>query len=883
MDEKEIKIQLISLIEDFKANYQKYKKFLEADVETKLIEELFIKILGWTKSDFTKQAKARRGENLGEADYAFKIGDRIVFFLEVKRVGVPLDKEADRQVISYALSKRIPFAVSTNFERLKIFCVEQENAINQVFSYFASPDEYLSKFHDLIFLSKESFEKDLLLKRAAEEGRLKKRISIDKPLLEDLMLIRKIISDDLESEDVGINPEDITLEEIKHFPDNKAYSRLKEIFVRYNDVYNSGLFKPNFDNDCDIIRLNGGIIKKLIYLLYESRNGDFIYNFDWIDADVLGQVYEQYLGKILAQTKSGRAKLSDGQAHRKEQGIYYTPNYIVDYIVKNTVWEALKNKKIDPKSIKILDPACGSGSFLIKAFDYLYKDLNTNDYARQQKLDSQGAYSIKTEILKKNIYGVDLDNKAVEITKLNLLLKAAEKDRKLPEEIDLHIRHGNSLIDDESIVGLDAFKWTNEFNEGSFNIVIGNPPYVNIYLLSKNENEVKYYQNIFFSAYKKFDLYVLFIEKAIKSLNNGGYFSFIIPDKFLSQPYGKNIRKFILENCVIVKIVDLTQYKIFEQATVDNVIIVLKKETSLKKRNNNKVKIIKPKVDPSVNKKILEEVKEISQNIFLTTEEYLFRLDVNTDTIKLKEKIENNSIFINDICYVNWGARSGNIKEFVIKEKANSLCKPMLDGRDINRYSINFDNKYLIYDIKRLYNPMFKELFENPKLMIRDINAKEGLKATYDEQNYYAEHTLSICMPFYQLQGIQRRGLNISEKQLEISKKFDLKYLLAILNSKLITFYFKQFIGSGLHVYPDNIRALPIKNKTLVEQRPLINLVDKILNMTMRFSSLKDKKTSETTKLEREIKETDEKIDKLVYEIYGITKEEQKIIEESLK
>src|SRR3989338_6410111 len=447
MDKEKAKQALQEIIHDFRENSGRYRKEAEANTETKLVEPLF-KALGWNEKDWVKQERVHRGQALGRADYAFRIGEKIVFFLEVKKVGIPLDKEADRQVISYALSKRIPFAVSTNFERLKIFCVEQENAINQVFSYFASPDEYLSKFHDLIFLSKESFEKDLLLKRAAEEGRLKKRISIDKPLLEDLMLIRKIISDDLEktysskyninekdeitqriidrlifirrSEDVGINPEDITLEEIKNFPDNKAYSRLKEIFVRYNDVYNSGLFKPNFDNDCDIIRLNGGIIKKLIYLLYESRNGDFIYNFDWIDADVLGQVYEQYLGKILAQTKSGRAKLSDGQAHRKEQGIYYTPNYIVDYIVKNTVGELLKDKKIKAKDIKILDPACGSGSFLIKAFDYMYNHLADGDDSKQLRMDKQGTYTIKTDVLKNNLFGVDLDNKALEITKLNL-------------------------------------------------------------------------------------------------------------------------------------------------------------------------------------------------------------------------------------------------------------------------------------------------------------------------------------------------------------------------------------------------------------------------------------------------------------------------------
>ena len=160
---------------------------MEANTETKLIEPLF-EILGWTKKDYEKQAKARRETRLGHADYAFSIGDKIAFFVEVKKVGIPLEREADKQVISYALSKRVSFAVSTNFEELKIFCVEQENALKNKFRVFNSPDDYLYNFNDLLFLSKDNFEQGLTVKKAESEGRLKKRVSIDKSLLEDLEL-----------------------------------------------------------------------------------------------------------------------------------------------------------------------------------------------------------------------------------------------------------------------------------------------------------------------------------------------------------------------------------------------------------------------------------------------------------------------------------------------------------------------------------------------------------------------------------------------------------------------------------------------------------------------------------------------------------------------
>ena len=437
MDEQLVKRQIEDLVADFKANCQKHSKEYEANTETKLIEPLFA-ALGWKLKDFDKREKAHRGEKSGFADYAFKINDRIVFFLEVKKVGVPLEKEADKQVISYALSKRIPFAVSTNFEQMKIFCVEQEDAMNNIFRTFKKPQDYIDNLHDLLFLSKESFENGNTLSKAVDEGRLKKRVTIDKPLLEDLMRIRGMIASDLgkkygntyeinqndeiiqriidrlifirRCEDIGINPDNIMLSDIASLSETRAYSKLKEIFSRYNEMYNSGLFAVSSDNDCDVITIDGGIIKNLINCLYSSKDGNYIYNFDWIDADVLGQIYEQYLGKISAQTRSGKAKLTDGQVHKKEQGVYYTPTYIVDYIVKNCIEEALKNKKVKANELKILDLACGSGSFLIKAFDYLNETLSEDVESKQKKMDSQGAYSIKTEILKKNLFGVDLDN-----------------------------------------------------------------------------------------------------------------------------------------------------------------------------------------------------------------------------------------------------------------------------------------------------------------------------------------------------------------------------------------------------------------------------------------------------------------------------------------
>jgi len=857
-----VKKGITDLINDFRINYNQYKQELEANTETKLVEPLF-NLLGWTKNDFVKRETTRRGKNLGFADYAFKIDGRTVFFLEVKRVGIPLEKEADKQVISYALSKRIPFAISTNFEELKIFCVEQENATSQVFRVFKKPDDYITNIQNLLLLSKESFEKNLILKEAENEGRLKRRMSIDKILLDDLMHVRKLIADDIEKtypkkyevndkeeivqriidrlifirrcEDVGMNPEDVSLEEIKHLPDNKAYPKLKEIFEKYNDTYNSGLFAVGKDNDCDIIKIEGLIIKKLIGYLYESKDGQYIYNFDWIDADVLGQVYEQYLGKILEQTKSGKARLKDGQAHRKEQGIYYTPAYIVDYIVKNTLGELLKDKKINAEDIKILDPACGSGSFLIKAFDYLYGNLSSKDNTKQHKIDSQGMYSVKTEILKRNIYGVDLDNKAVEITKLNLLLKAAEKGRKLPEEVDLHIKHGNSLIDDENI-DKNAFKWAGDFKEGSFDVIIGNPPYLFGENITCKEKE--FYHSNYAVAKNQYDSYWLFIEKSLKLLRKGGFFSFIVPDALLARDETETIRKTLLEAGLTVIAHVGT---VFEDVGVSAVVFIVEK--------NKKVEKLKIFNDKLLLKNVVS-IKEI-----LKDEKQKLIINVKPEEMPLLKKIKDNKTLLPFI-KISRGEEIG--KKDLKFENQKDMCL-IVAGEDITPYGFVKPKRYLNKkDIEKN-----EKLYTAPKIVIPKTGSK--IIASIDQRGYYT------------LQSVY--NLHADNNLLRV--------ILALLNSKVVNYFIQKTITSYKKIFPQitqsQISNLPMPEISDFIKEKLTSLVDKMLSLNKRLNEIGNKNTSETAKLKEEIKKTDDDINEEVYKLYGITKEEQKIIEESLK
>jgi len=247
-----------------------------------------------------------------------------------------------------------------------------------------------------------------------------------------------------------------------------------------------------------------------------------------------------------------------------------------------------------------------------------------------------------------------------------------------------------------------------------FDVVIGNPPYVNIYKIAENSEEVDYFKKKYETAYKKFDLYVLFIEKGIKLLKNKGTFAFIIPDKFANQPYGLKLREFILNNCNINQIVDLTTFKIFEGAVNTPIILILGKENNQKLRMNNNLRVLHPKYPKEINEATVN-VSKIPQSLFLEIPDYKFRFNLNEVVISIIEKIENNSIDLGDICYINWGTRSVPQSKFHLNERINNNCKPLLVGKNIDRYIIDYNGLWLLYEKDKLYNPMFPELFENEK------------------------------------------------------------------------------------------------------------------------------------------------------------------------
>ena len=888
MNVETIKQEIRKLIEKYNrvVEEKRVNKYNEEMTKKDFILPLF-RALGWNTED-SKEVTAEEKISKKRVDYGFRINGIPKFFLEAKSLKEDLDNpKFIEQAINYAWHKGCTWAVLTDFESVKIFNAEWKTS-NPLQSHLKTIpcQEFLDRFNELWLLSRESFEQGLIDKEAEKWGKKTKKTSVDKQILADFTRFRELLSKNItklnqskklteEDLDESIqrildrlifirNCEDRELEaktlisifrEWESRGKGQLIKRLREVFGYFDKQYNSKIFANHL---CDSLDIDNEVLHEVIEGLYYTKDKSVYYDFSAIEADVLGNIYEQYLGHILKKSEK-RAKITENHAHRKEQGIYYTPTYIVDYIVRNTLGELLKDKKINVEKIRVLDPACGSGSFLIKAFDVLneyYAKHDKNYFQTQIDFKTGLPYTSRIKILKNNIFGVDLDRQAVEIAQLNLLLKIAEKGKRLPL-LQENIKCGNSLIDDPAIAGDKAFKWEEEFpevmKEGGFDVVIGNPPYVRPHNLDDKTKKYLWKNSKVVKA--KGDIYAAFIEKGINLLRERGLISFIVPHTWLSLESFEDLRKYILNSCKIKSITILPR-KVFQEAEVETLIFVFEKCRLSSLRNKNIFEI--KEINES---KELKTIGKKKQEEYINNRIFDISIGIKND---LLFKIEKETNKLSDLVNFFYGLKTADDKKFLtFNPKNNSEYKKLLRRRDFSRYRILFRGEYVYYKPelmiknKSTARPGEPSRFEDDKIIIMDIAKK--LVCTYDEDKYYIKDALILK---------------------EKSKDIKLKYLIALINSKLLNYYYKQKY-KVLSVAKNAFLALPIKLVPESEQQPLITLVDKMLSLNKRLNEIGDKKTDERAKIEEEIKKTDAEIDELVYKIYGITEKEKKIIEES--
>jgi type I restriction-modification system DNA methylase subunit len=956
MQTREQKIEkLTQLINRFSKYIDEYKKpsYNESDLRLEFLNPFF-ELLDWDVRNeenshinykdvvVEERINVYGSENKKAPDYTFRIGGTKKFFVEAKKPSIDIKDafEPAFQLKRYGHSAGLCLSILTDFEELSVYDTrkkpnKKDKPTKDRIFYYKYTD-YIEKFDEIYNLfSKSAIKQGSFEQFEKDDKHRKGNESIDEGILDLVDAFREILAknivknnEDIDvptlnkavikiidrlfflriAEDKEVEPYK-TLFNITNQPD--IYDNLKKIFKEADRRYNSELFK--YFKDIDGLVIDDKILKEIIINLYSP---ECVYEFSQIPVSILGSMYEQFLGKTIRITDGGHVKIEEKPEVKKAGGVYYTPEYIVNYIVKNTVGEKIKD--LTPKEIekiKILDPACGSGSFLIGAYQYLI-DYHIDYYTQEKHLqkskkdklirETKDGYILsiqeKQRILKNNIFGVDIDQQAVEVAKFSLLLKLMESESKeietrilssgeigyqgdfqehglgyantikiLPNLSD-NIKCGNSLIgtdyyntvnmelfEKDDYNKINAFDWDKEFPEifksGGFDCVIGNPPYIRADIIS--DNIKNYIAKQYISAKGKYDLYYLFIERSLFLINNKGFFSFIIPNRFTTSDSGYELRNLIINNVKKIYINSLSSIRVFKKASVyPNILIVKEKDTFAEK--------------------LEVQITSVQSELYLTDN----NLVLNMRDIKL---LPNYIFPIN--CSL------GILKIFFKLSKIQKLSDILMiqEGLRIPPDLENNDKGFHIvkqYQFCR-YSPITTGSFITEKDLTKCVSKTSSRFINCNKDKIiFAEDALRIEAILDNSNSLCQGGVYFATL---LECTINLKFLLGLLNSKLLTCIYKNLFA-GMHMGGGYLRfrtnflnQLPIveidfSNKVERELHDkIIELVDQMLEIQKQLHSAKTESDKQFYQKKADI--IDKQIDTLVYELYGLTAEEIKIVE----
>ncbi|MGA2915461.1 MAG: N-6 DNA methylase [Sedimentisphaerales bacterium] len=954
---------ILKLVENFEQNIDSFKGqgYNEATLRQEFINPFF-EALGWdiqnkagiaaAYKDVIHEDAIKIGGTTKAPDYCFRIGATKKFFVEAKKPAVDIKTEISPayQLRRYAWSAKLPLSILTDFEEFAVYDCQIRPNVNDKPStariFYCNYKEYGEKWEQIAnIFGKEAVLKGLFDKYASEKTTKRGTTTVDKEFLAEIEEWRNDLAKNIAIRNSNLSVYDLNFavqktidrilflricedrgiersEQLLGFINgSRIYPRLFELFEKSDERYNSGIFhfrrekdRPEEPDELSAnLKVDDDVLKKIIKDLYYPCP----YEFSIMPAEILGNVYEQFLGKVIRLTASHQAKIEEKPEVKKAGGVYYTPSYIVDYIVKNTVGKLCEGKT--PKQIekiKILDPACGSGSFLIGAYQYLldyHRDFYEKEASKYKKVVYQGkggqwflTIDEKKRILLNNIYGVDIDSQAAEVTKLSLLLKVLENEtqeslrlfheRALPD-LGNNIKCGNSLIgpdfyqnqqlnlfDDEQQRKINAFDWEKEFSEilggknPGFDCVIGNPPWG-----ADIDTALNYFHKKFPDAVKQTtDSFKLFISQGCKLSSSNGYVSMIVPQPILRQNRYTDIRALLLKFS-IESLVDLGE-KVFDKVVAPSVIFVVKKSSEksghlvnfidLHYLEDNSTKEI-------ILKNPLDKTTLMKTSSFAKVNDYSFIPNIYKGNKRCSSLGDFDEIQCKDagINYQRVGVGmsvKGNsdlgtrLLYEGIKEKSFHVM--FWKGSDIGRYWIvNKTQRYCRPEIKeklraneviRLAIDIYRQV---PKILLRQTADK--ILASIDYEGIWFGRSVLSILP-------------------KKDNSYKLEYLLGLLNSKYLNYLYQNIAGEKGRVFAQvkfaKLKQLPIrlidfsKPDEVKQHDKMVSLVDEMLELHKKISKIKN--PNEKTRIQRQIEATDDRIDKLVYELYGLTPEEVAIV-----
>ncbi|MDY0091939.1 MAG: N-6 DNA methylase [Candidatus Vecturithrix sp.] len=730
--------------------------------------------------------------------------------------------------------------------------------------------------------------------------------------------------------------------------------------------FNGELFKP--DPGLDALIIGDEIFSELAAIAEYDFESD-------LNVNILGHIFEQSISDLEDVRANIRGEQVDRkQGKRKKEGIFYTPEYITRYIVEQAVggwledrkhelgferlpeltaadldsvklvksrykgskkveqhrafWEAYREKLAN---ITVLDPACGSGAFLNQAFRFLYEEGERVNAALAELSQGQrSTFDLHKHILSHNLYGVDINKESVEITKLSLWLLTARKGSELTA-LDDNITCGNSLIDDPLIAGDKAFKWEKKFPEimqnGGFDVVIGNPPYVQSRAMSASHKE--YFYKNYHTAEYQLNTFGLFVEKSINLLHNNAFYSLIIPNYWLSTQYDEKLRKLVFLRHNMIEVLNV--FNVFESASVDTVLILGKKVRKDSFPKHTWIRSISREF-----KTIPERLDAISTGDWSFEKNIEFTGTESDPKVSFEEKLVLNGRYqLSDFVELKQGMKpyekgKGNppqTREMMQEQIYHAASKldqtylPLLRARSVRRYLLVWENDWIKYG-DNLAAPRSKNIFEGDRILIRRIISGENIEGTFLSETYINNTDLINILPRQKLLALP------------------LKALAAIILSRLCAHVLKQEnVNLNRETFPKinvgTLKSFPIPKISPEQQSLLIQHVNTMLELDTQFhertqkflhfiesryhpkklsnklqafhilafsefvTELKKQKAklskqeefdllelfeaqkSQAIALQQQIDQTDQDIDTMVYELYGLTEEEIRILEKN--
>ena len=870
------------------------KQSKEEQFQEGFLRELFVKVLGYTLNpspDFNLITEKKNETNAKKADGAILLDGNVIGVIELKDHKTTDLSKIEAQAFGYkSQHKDTRLVVISNFEKLRLYidnAVEYhewslfhltEEEFRELYLCLAWPQvmrgvalqmkqESVSSEDQItkaLYKDYSQFKRvlfaDILKQNPTPEGKEEKEWQLllfkkTQKLLDRLLFI-------FFAEDCGLLPPNSmvqiidqweTLKEVDEY--RPFYDRVKKYFGYMNTgfqgrkyeifAYNGGLFKP--DEVLDNIKISDDLLVE-----HTRKLSEYDFESD-VDVNILGHIFENSLSEIEEVTQQINSGAAPQTSKRKQDGVFYTPQYITKYIVENTVGRLCTEKKQELKIIEdeyfsdqrrqmqtkkrlleqlqeyrkwlleitILDPACGSGAFLNAALQFLMAEHKLIDEMEAKVAGSAIVFQdVESSILEHNLFGVDINEESVEIAQLALWLRTAKPHRKL-NSLNENIKCGNSLISDPAIAGDKAFNWQEQFpkvfEKGGFDVVIGNPPYG----ILIDESLKDYYSMHFPLAQYKLNLYILFLERMFQVFNRG-IVSFIIPKSLLINTYFADMRRFILSQAKVTELFTITE-KVFEDAEVGSSLIItfeIRKDVDL----NNIVRLANcEKTRDFIGQcNIIEN--HLSQAQLLSSEKAEIVIQ-SQDSSSIKTKIEKNP-FAKEFYKFKNGLNPGNIKDQLITRTQNDITRKIIWGREIKRYGIQWSGDYILYDehiadnltlddvqskkgMKKQTKIDFalrdRTIFETEKVVIRKTG--DSLICSYDNSNFYFD---TLVHGIYQS-----------------NSDYSLKYILAIFNSKPATYFYRCLHDIKGKVFAkislDDLSSFPIPeitkaNKSVVSE-----------------------------------------------------------------